>query len=396
MSSPIRCPGSECGYQLRVQPEHAGKSAQCPLCKTVFTVPDLVSVSCTGCGKEITGMPDDVPISPWTCESCEANPPPLPTADRAPVHFDDDSEDYSRPYAPPPVTQNPEGESTGVGGWLGIVAVIIVIKVISHGCRERDRRRHMRIDPPVMQPPRVDLAFKMPPEALPIELPNIDDGKLGTMLAFANKGEVYFKGEVPQELAQRLGEFLVQKNFFDGQKKRAQLLTNGDGYRVRFGLKTGLFELERNEQLTVMGAEISAHVLDRKEVQVEICTYSMFSFRRIPSRSYVQFQKGLVIYDPTTSKDQAQHIGEFMSNEGFFKEPTSVKIGRMFDKVEIRYYVDSKQFDDPPTQKLKKLCADLDKNALNSEMHTIIYCDASTLRTRRFTSAREPKKIGVD
>jgi hypothetical protein len=58
----------------------------------------------------------------------------------------------------------------------------------------------------------------------------------GKRLAF-NGGEVYYTGTVTQDEANRLGEYLIECEFFDGNPKSVQLNRTDDGYEMTMRLQ---------------------------------------------------------------------------------------------------------------------------------------------------------------
>lgn len=60
----------------------------------------------------------------------------------------------------------------------------------------------------------------------------------GEKLEF-NKGELYFTEKVTKDEANKLGNFLVENKFFDGNEKSVQLTKNENVYQFRMVVKEG-------------------------------------------------------------------------------------------------------------------------------------------------------------
>lgn len=92
----------------------------------------------------------------------------------------------------------------------------------------------------------------------------------GTKLEF-NKGELYYTDKVTEAEAQKLGKFLVDASFFNGDEKSVQLTKEGETYQVRYPIKEG-FEKDANYEKTAafFGAALSKELFDNKPVEIHM------------------------------------------------------------------------------------------------------------------------------
>lgn len=70
----------------------------------------------------------------------------------------------------------------------------------------------------------------------------------GTKLEY-NGGELYYTDDVTKEDADKLGKYLVEKEYFDGQKKSVQLDKEGGIYQVKM-----VIQKEKQEDKEVLDA----------------------------------------------------------------------------------------------------------------------------------------------
>lgn len=93
----------------------------------------------------------------------------------------------------------------------------------------------------------------------------------GTRLEF-NKGELYYKQPVTAAEANKLGNFLVQEKFYDGNPKTVQLTKNGDTYEFRMVVKPGMEKNEAYLKLCkLFVSELSQKVFSGAKVKVILC-----------------------------------------------------------------------------------------------------------------------------
>ena len=93
----------------------------------------------------------------------------------------------------------------------------------------------------------------------------------GSMLEF-NGGELYYTSSVSERDAYKLGEYLVESGFFDGQRKTIQLNKTGDTYEFRMVIKTGIEKDEEYIQLfKMMCVELSDYVFNGNPVDIHLC-----------------------------------------------------------------------------------------------------------------------------
>ena len=99
----------------------------------------------------------------------------------------------------------------------------------------------------------------------------ISCGDHGTLLEF-NGGELYYTSVVSEREAYRLGEFLVDSEFFDGELKTVQIDKTGNTYEFRMVIKKGIDKDEEFIQLAkIFSNELSENVFDGYDVDIHMC-----------------------------------------------------------------------------------------------------------------------------
>jgi hypothetical protein len=93
----------------------------------------------------------------------------------------------------------------------------------------------------------------------------------GTRLEFKG-GELYYTSTVDSKEANRLGNYLIKAEYFDGVPKTVQLNKVDRTYQVRCVVKKGIdTDPKFVEGFRQMGAEISREVFDGARVEVHMC-----------------------------------------------------------------------------------------------------------------------------
>ena len=93
----------------------------------------------------------------------------------------------------------------------------------------------------------------------------------GSLLEF-NGGELYHTSSVSERDAYKLGEYLVESEFFDGERKTLQLNKTGNTYEVRMVIKKGVEKDEDYIQACKQFSnELSEYVFNGNSVDIHLC-----------------------------------------------------------------------------------------------------------------------------
>ena len=86
-----------------------------------------------------------------------------------------------------------------------------------------------------------------------------------------NKGEVYYTEGVDESDVKKLGEYLVESEFFDGNEKSVQLQKNGDRYVFRVVMNEEYLGKEETTQtFEIIGLLLSTELFNDAPVDVEL------------------------------------------------------------------------------------------------------------------------------
>ena len=96
-------------------------------------------------------------------------------------------------------------------------------------------------------------------------------GDRGTLIEF-NGGELYYTSSILSREAYKLGEYLVDVEFFDGERKTVQINKTGNTYEFRMVVKKGMEKDEEVIQLLkIFSIELSEDVFNGYAVDVHLC-----------------------------------------------------------------------------------------------------------------------------
>jgi hypothetical protein len=105
----------------------------------------------------------------------------------------------------------------------------------------------------------------------------------GRLLTF-NNGQLYYTSSVSVEDARRLGNYLVQEQFFDGTPKTVQLRREDGAIEVRMVVKKGVEKDRRFVKLAeLLAASLSEDVFGGSQVDIHLCDDSLRTLRVIVS-----------------------------------------------------------------------------------------------------------------
>ena len=145
----------------------------------------------------------------------------------------------------------------------------------------------------------------------------------GERLEF-NKGEIYYKSPITDSEAKKLGEYLIEKGFFDGNPKSLQLVKQDEKYKIRFVIKEEMRERKNIlNSLEQISALTSSAVFDDSPVEVDICDNRFNTVSEIKGIKYgksLEFGKDVIFYDESISKEHADNLGNYLISIGTFMD----------------------------------------------------------------------------
>ncbi len=102
-------------------------------------------------------------------------------------------------------------------------------------------------------------------------------------------------------------------------------------------------------QFSVMGNDISREVLSGKPVDVELYNQNLKLIKTLPWSAKLMYGKGELYYTDPISPSEAQALGEWLRQNGFFTETkaTAVHFGREQGVHQLRFVIDQSRLGDP-------------------------------------------------
>ena len=105
----------------------------------------------------------------------------------------------------------------------------------------------------------------------------------GTFLEF-NGGELYYTSKITEREAYKLGEYLVDSEFFDGERKTVQIDRIGDTYEFRMVIKKGLEQDEEFIEIMKYSSKLlSQDVFNGYSVDMHLCDEYLNTIRVVVS-----------------------------------------------------------------------------------------------------------------
>jgi hypothetical protein len=207
------------------------------------------------------------------------------------------------------------------------------------------------------------------------------------------KGELFYNMPVTAAEAQRVGQFLLNREYFSDNKEVSARLDRDDTtYRLQFVVNpTYAGDLFSDIQLSVMGHDISRDILNGARLQVVLTDDQWKPIKTAPSSAKMEFGAGELYYTDPVSLDQARTVGQFLQKIGFFNNSkgTTVQLGREQDLFQLRFVVNASRVDDPSvTKNFRTIARAVSVEALGGEPVRLHLCDPElhTLRSERITA----------
>lgn len=133
--------------------------------------------------------------------------------------------------------------------------------------------------------------------------------------------EVYYKKGVSNEEVDKLGNYLKDNGWNDGETKTVQLVKSGDIYQVRVVVKKGIDQdPEYISLFKVVANELSYEVFNGKTVEIHLCDENLKTLKVVEMQSYGQLlilDNIELYYTDKVTKQNAEKLGNFLLESGF-------------------------------------------------------------------------------
>lgn len=205
----------------------------------------------------------------------------------------------------------------------------------------------------------------------------------GTLLTF-NNGELYYTENVTRDEANKLGEFLVETELFDGTRKTVQLDKQNGVYQFRVVVLPGYLDKpEMNTFFRVFGKDICNEVLAGQPLEIHITDEFLKTKQVIDVvQSYgerLEFLAGELYYTAGVTKQEAVALGEYLVKAEFYDDtPKTVQLKKRDNIVEFRFVIrDDLDPNDLPLDTLRAFASELSEQVFESAPVEVQAADAS-------------------
>lgn len=165
------------------------------------------------------------------------------------------------------------------------------------------------------------------------------------------QSELYYSKSVTQTEASNVGEYLVRQGFFTDKTAVTVKLSQKEGhYQLGFVVDPAHSEsLLLAIQFSAMGTDMGREVLSGKPVDVELYDQNLKLIKTLPWSAKLMYGKGELYYTDPIGLSEAQKLGEWLRQNGFFTETkaTAAHFGREQEVYQLRFVIDPSRLADP-------------------------------------------------
>lgn len=205
----------------------------------------------------------------------------------------------------------------------------------------------------------------------------------GTLLTF-NNGELYYTENVSLDEANKLGEFLVKTELFDGTRKTVQLDKKNGVYQFRVVVLPGYLDKPDMKMFfRIFGKDICNEVLAGQPLEIHMTDEFLKTKRVIDIvQSYgerLEFLAGELYYTDGVTKQEAVALGEYLVKAEFYDDtPKTVQLKKRDSVVEFRFVIrDDLDPNDLPLETLRAFASELSERVFESAPVEVQAADAS-------------------
>jgi hypothetical protein len=163
--------------------------------------------------------------------------------------------------------------------------------------------------------------------------------------------EVFYEGEVTEEEAEALGEYLAKKELFDEEGDKAKLTKEDDAYIVRLVYDEDVYK--KTKDLYLFGLNtypglISKNVFDGEETQLILADENFEDVQEVKKLNSVKVNSKSIIYyrGAGVTKSDAQKLGDYLLNDIKYFDTESSKmllLTHQNGEYVVRFIVDGKK-----------------------------------------------------
>lgn len=194
------------------------------------------------------------------------------------------------------------------------------------------------------------------------------------------QGEIYYSETVTRDEAIAVGKYLVKQAVFIDDEAVVIKLSKAEG-RYRFGVliePASVEKIELSIKLGAMGDEISRKILGGKQVEIAYYDANLNLMKVLPQSAKLIYGKGELYYTAPLDLSEAQALGEWLMQSGFFGEDraASVHFSREQSGYQLRFVIDpSRAIDSEMTAAFVALSRAIAQQVLGGAAILVHLCD---------------------
>ncbi|MET0212330.1 MAG: hypothetical protein ABW292_04985 [Vicinamibacterales bacterium] len=194
------------------------------------------------------------------------------------------------------------------------------------------------------------------------------------------QGELYYADPVTEEDARKVGEHLVQQEFFsDDHASTVQLHQEEGRYQLRFVVNPDhLDDPLTSIQFGVVGSQIAREVLGGRSMDVALADPTLETVKAVPPSGVVEYGNSALFFTNPVAESDARAVGGVLAESGFFTDerPSVVHMGWEDAAFHLRFVVDESRAKAPETlNAFSELGAALSAEVLGSRPVVVHICD---------------------
>lgn len=162
-------------------------------------------------------------------------------------------------------------------------------------------------------------------------------GQTGFGEKIVNNGtEIYYTGQVAKEDAERLGEYLTECDFSDGNTKSVQLVNEYGTWQFRMVTQEKFVDdAEMNKNFNYMCLQLST-VFNGEDVDIHVCNDSLETLKVVQGhRGELNKLNETEVYYLDVNVLEMTKIEEFLGEYGFKDKPGTFYVQKLEDRVKF-------------------------------------------------------------
>lgn len=202
--------------------------------------------------------------------------------------------------------------------------------------------------------------------------------------------EIFYKGDVTEEDATKLGVLLKESEFSDGTSKSVQILKEDGVWQFRMVVLAEFLEDEAMQQpFKHMCLELSAH-FEGDEVVVHLCDDELKTIKVVTGlQGKLSMVDAAQLYHCDITDEQLENLSEFIKNAGLAANPVTFYAKKKEDQIDFRMVVIEQFYDDEEILiEVKEIATMMSKEVFEGGQLEFHLCDDS-LKTRNSVKVSE-------